>query len=219
MHITRCWLAAVRQGTGGVISPAPSGSTRPLKEMLLPASAGPPSLSSQAHEPLGIRIRSVRPSSSFPASAGRSAKAAPIEEIRPGDVVWFSPGEKHWHGATSTTAMTHVAIAEALDGKVVEWMEQVSDEQIPELDRKKKESIGIPMQKRKLGKNNLEVSALRLWLHGTELRLRKSQTKNLILIALIRAAVEHGVTLFDTAEACGPFTNEELVGEALAPAA
>ena len=52
-----------------------------------------------------------------------------IEEIRPGDVVWFSPGEKHWHGATPTTAMTHVAIAEAFDGKVVEWMEQVSDEQ------------------------------------------------------------------------------------------
>src|SRR5712691_9725292 len=53
----------------------------------------------------------------------------PIEEIRPGDVVWFSPGEKHWHGATLTTAMTHVAIQEKKDGKVVEWMEQVSDEQ------------------------------------------------------------------------------------------
>jgi quercetin dioxygenase-like cupin family protein len=52
-----------------------------------------------------------------------------IEEIRPGDVVWFSPGEKHWHGATPTTAMTHVAIAEALDGKVVDWMEKVSDAQ------------------------------------------------------------------------------------------
>jgi len=52
-----------------------------------------------------------------------------IEEIRPGDVVWFSPGEKHWHGATPTTAMTHVAIAEALNGTVVEWMDQVSDEQ------------------------------------------------------------------------------------------
>jgi quercetin dioxygenase-like cupin family protein len=52
-----------------------------------------------------------------------------IEEIHPGDVVWFSPGEKHWHGATPTTAMTHVAIAEALNGNVVEWMEQVSDEQ------------------------------------------------------------------------------------------
>ena len=53
----------------------------------------------------------------------------PIEEIRPGDVVWFSPGEKHWHGATPTTAMTHIAIQEKLDGKAVDWMEKVSDEQ------------------------------------------------------------------------------------------
>jgi quercetin dioxygenase-like cupin family protein len=55
--------------------------------------------------------------------------AGQIEEIRPGDVVWFAPGEKHWHGATATTAMTHIAVQEQLDGKVVEWMEQVSDEQ------------------------------------------------------------------------------------------
>jgi len=53
----------------------------------------------------------------------------PIEEIRPGDVVWFPAGEKHWHGAAPTTAMTHIAIQEKLDGKVVEWMEKVSDEQ------------------------------------------------------------------------------------------
>ncbi|MEO7359311.1 MAG: cupin domain-containing protein [Gemmatimonadaceae bacterium] len=53
----------------------------------------------------------------------------PIEGIKPGDVVWFEPGEKHWHGASSTTAMTHIAIQEALDGKAVEWMEQVSDAQ------------------------------------------------------------------------------------------
>jgi quercetin dioxygenase-like cupin family protein len=53
----------------------------------------------------------------------------PIEEIRPGDVVWFSPGEKHWHGASPTKAMTHIAIQEGLNGKVVEWMEKVSDEQ------------------------------------------------------------------------------------------
>jgi quercetin dioxygenase-like cupin family protein len=52
-----------------------------------------------------------------------------IEEIRPGDVVWFPPNEKHWHGASATTAMTHIAIQEALDGKFVEWMEQVTDEQ------------------------------------------------------------------------------------------
>jgi quercetin dioxygenase-like cupin family protein len=53
----------------------------------------------------------------------------PIEEIRPGDVIWFAPGEKHWHGATPTTAMTHIAIQEQLDGKAVDWMEKVSDEQ------------------------------------------------------------------------------------------
>jgi 4-carboxymuconolactone decarboxylase len=51
------------------------------------------------------------------------------EEICPGDVVWIPAGEKHWHGAKATTAMTHVAIAEALEGKTVDWMEQVSDEQ------------------------------------------------------------------------------------------
>jgi quercetin dioxygenase-like cupin family protein len=56
-------------------------------------------------------------------------EGGPIEEIRPGDVVWFAPNEKHWHGATPTTAMTHIAIQEALDGKAVDWMEKVSDEQ------------------------------------------------------------------------------------------
>ena len=53
----------------------------------------------------------------------------PMEEIRPGDVIWFPPGEKHWHGASPTTAMTHIAVQEQLDGKVVDWMERVSDEQ------------------------------------------------------------------------------------------
>ncbi|OCP09426.1 MULTISPECIES: cupin domain-containing protein [unclassified Ensifer] len=51
----------------------------------------------------------------------------PIEEIRPGDVVWFESGEKHWHGAAPTTAMTHIAIQESLDGKAVDWMEKVTD--------------------------------------------------------------------------------------------
>ena len=54
-------------------------------------------------------------------------EGGPIEEIGPGDIVWFAPGEKHWHGATPTTAMTHIAIAESLDGKAVTWMEQVSE--------------------------------------------------------------------------------------------
>jgi quercetin dioxygenase-like cupin family protein len=53
----------------------------------------------------------------------------PVEEIRPGDVIWFAPGEKHWHGAAATSAMTHIAIQEKLNGKTVDWMEQVSDEQ------------------------------------------------------------------------------------------
>jgi 4-carboxymuconolactone decarboxylase len=52
-----------------------------------------------------------------------------IEEIRPGDVVWFPPHEKHWHGTTATTAMTHIAIAEVLAGRSVDWMEHVSDTQ------------------------------------------------------------------------------------------
>ena len=55
-------------------------------------------------------------------------ESGPVEEIHPGDVIWFPPGEKHWHGASSTTAMTHIAIQEQLDGKAVEWMEKVSDE-------------------------------------------------------------------------------------------
>jgi quercetin dioxygenase-like cupin family protein len=54
-------------------------------------------------------------------------EGGPVEEIRPGDVVWFEPGEKHWHGASPTVAMTHIAIQEALDGKAVDWLEHVTD--------------------------------------------------------------------------------------------
>jgi quercetin dioxygenase-like cupin family protein len=56
-------------------------------------------------------------------------EGGPIEEIRPGDVVWFGPNEKHWHGATPIKALTHIAVQEALDGKVVEWLEQVTDKE------------------------------------------------------------------------------------------
>ncbi len=56
-------------------------------------------------------------------------EGGPIEEIRLGDVIWFSPGEKHWHGAAPTTALTHLAIHESLDGKTVDWLEQVRDEE------------------------------------------------------------------------------------------
>ena len=55
--------------------------------------------------------------------------AGPVEELRPGDVVWCPPGEKHWHGAAQTTAMTHISIVEQLEGKSADWREQVSDEQ------------------------------------------------------------------------------------------
>jgi quercetin dioxygenase-like cupin family protein len=56
-------------------------------------------------------------------------EGGPVEEIRPGDVVWFAPGEKHWHGASAGSAMTHIAIQEALNGKAVDWLEPVSDAQ------------------------------------------------------------------------------------------
>jgi quercetin dioxygenase-like cupin family protein len=56
-------------------------------------------------------------------------EGGPIDEIRPGDVVWFEPGEKHWHGATATTGMSHIAIQEALNGSPVDWLEQVTDAQ------------------------------------------------------------------------------------------
>jgi quercetin dioxygenase-like cupin family protein len=56
-------------------------------------------------------------------------EGGPVEEIRPGDVVWFPPGERHWHGATPTTAMTHIAIQEQQDGKAVDWMDKVGDEE------------------------------------------------------------------------------------------
>jgi len=56
-------------------------------------------------------------------------EGGPIEEVKPGDVIWFPPGVRHWHGATPATAMTHIAIQEAMNGKTVDWMEKVSDEQ------------------------------------------------------------------------------------------
>src|SRR5213594_3775596 len=69
------------------------------------------------------------------AGAGLAQRwGGPIEEIRPGDVIWFPPGEKHWHGAAPTTALTHIAIQEQLDGKTADWMEKVSDEQYQALN-------------------------------------------------------------------------------------
>jgi quercetin dioxygenase-like cupin family protein len=88
----------------------------------------------ERHIRAGCSHRMARPSARqtliVTSGLGRAQRwGGPIEEIRPGDVVWFPPGEKHWHGATATTAMTHIAIQKALMGEVVNWMEQVSDEQ------------------------------------------------------------------------------------------
>ena len=63
-------------------------------------------------------------------------EGGPVEQVQAGDVVWFEPGEKHWHGASDTTAMQHIAIQEALDGKAVEWMEHVTDDQYSRGERK-----------------------------------------------------------------------------------
>ena len=64
------------------------------------------------------------------AGCGRvQREGSPLEEIRPGDVVWFPPGEKHWHGAAPTTAMTHIAVQESIDGKAVDWLEPVTESQ------------------------------------------------------------------------------------------
>ena len=57
------------------------------------------------------------------------SEGGPVEEIRPGDVIWFGPGEKHWHGASPSKAMSHIAVHEAVNGEVVSWMKQVSDEE------------------------------------------------------------------------------------------
>jgi aryl-alcohol dehydrogenase-like predicted oxidoreductase/quercetin dioxygenase-like cupin family protein len=124
----------------------------------------------------------------------------PIEEIRPGDVIWFSPGEKHWHGATATTAMTHIAIQEQLNGTVVDWLEPVT---------------GL-LATRALGTQGLIVSALGLGCmsmsHAYGAPEERDDRES---IATIHRAIELGVTFFDTAEAYGPYTNEALVARAL----
>ena len=78
----------------------------------------------------GLAYAHARPDADRNVRRGLAQRAGgPVEEIRPSDVVWFPPDEKHWHGASPTTAMTHIAIQESLDGKTVEWMEHVTDKQ------------------------------------------------------------------------------------------
>jgi mannose-6-phosphate isomerase-like protein (cupin superfamily) len=111
------------------ILPARSALTPCSRPPIRPARSAPASPLSRVLAPHGTVTR-LRQTLIVTAGRGRVQRwGGQIEDIRPGDVVWFEPGEKHWHGATTTTAMTHIAIQERLDGKTVDWMEQVSDEQ------------------------------------------------------------------------------------------
>jgi quercetin dioxygenase-like cupin family protein len=128
MEITRAGSQPSGKGPGDWFT----GTVRidPLFQATAPARAAaaavtfePTARTAWHTHPLGQRLIVI-------AGCGRAQRwGGPIEEIRPGDVVSFAPGEKHWHGASPTTAMTHVAVQEQLDGKAVEWLEHVTDEQ------------------------------------------------------------------------------------------
>src|SRR5881296_554415 len=109
--------------------PARYASIRYSKQMLRPAPPAQALPSSLVLAPLW-HTHPLGQTLIVTAGCGRvQREGGPIEEIRPGDVVWFPPGEKHWHGAAPATAMTHVAIQEQLNGKAVDWMEKVTDEE------------------------------------------------------------------------------------------
>jgi len=109
--------------TGSVRIDAPFKTTAPARVSGATVTFEPGARTAWHTHPLGQTLIVI-------SGCGRAQReGGPVEEIRPGDIVWFPPGEKHWHGASPTTAMSHIAIAEALDAKVVDWMEKVGDEQ------------------------------------------------------------------------------------------
>ena len=122
-------LAAVRQGAGGILHWRRCALTRCSRRAIRARVSGghvtfePGARSAWHTHPLGQTLIVTS------GLGWAQAEGGPIEEIRPGDVVWFPPGLKHWHGATPTTAMTHIAITEFQNGKNVDWLEKVSDEQ------------------------------------------------------------------------------------------
>lgn len=128
MKVTRNGSQSSAQGpanyfTGTVRIDAPFAATQPARVGGATVSFEPGARTAWHTHPLGQTLIVT-------AGLGRVQRdGGPVEEIRPGDIVWFEPGEKHWHGASPDVAMTHIAIAEALDGKVVDWLEHVSDTQ------------------------------------------------------------------------------------------
>lgn len=126
MNIKRSGSEASAKGpadyfTGTVRIDAPFSGTAPARVGGATVTFEPGAHTAWHTHPLGQTLIVV-------SGLGRAQReGGPVEEIRPGDIVWFEPGEKHWHGASPSAAMTHIAIAEALDGKVVDWMEKVSD--------------------------------------------------------------------------------------------
>ena len=117
-----------RQRTGGLFHR--DGAYRPIVQRARPARVLGASVTFEPGARTAWHTHPLGQTLIVTAGCGRAQRwGGTVEEIRPGDVIWFAPGEKHWHGAAPTTAMTHIAIVEVLDGKSADWMEQVSDEQ------------------------------------------------------------------------------------------
>ncbi len=121
-------FSAIRQGAGGLVQR--HGAHRSAVQPARPGARDRRARHRRARRTHGGHTHPLGQTLIVTAGCGRvQREGGPIEEIRPGDVVWFPPGEKHCHGAAPTTPMTHIAITEKLEGKAVDWLEKVSDEQ------------------------------------------------------------------------------------------
>jgi len=128
MNITRAGSQPSAKGSGDWFT----GTVRidPVFQTLSPARAAGAALTFEPGARTAWHTHPLGQTLIVTAGSGRVQRwGIPIEEIRPGDVVWFAPGEKHWHGASPITAVTHIAVQEPLDGKPVDWLEHVTDEQ------------------------------------------------------------------------------------------